>query len=147
VPVMARKDPDMSASRQRLRLLAGVLLPIGLAVAVAGTNATGYAAGRPAATTTVTVKSGTGARLTDDFVGLSFEVNLITQPALTSGNLTQYLKTLGPGVLRFGGNQVDKAFWTATGEKAPSWAATTLTPADLSRLGTLAKASGWKVIL
>jgi hypothetical protein len=122
------------------RLLA-VTLPVSLALAVAG-----VAAAAPAPPT-VTVKPGTGAKLTDDFVGLSFEVNLIAQPALAAGNLSQYLKTLGPGVLRFGGNQVDKAFWTSTGEKAPSWAATTLTPVELTRLDTLAKASGWKVIL
>jgi Glycosyl hydrolase family 79 C-terminal beta domain len=133
----------MSASRPRLRVLAGVLLPAGLALAVSGIAGIGHAA----TTTTVTVKAGTGAKLTDDFVGLSFEVNLIAQPALTSGDLVQYLKTLGPGVLRFGGNQVDKSFWTSKGEKAPSWAATTLTPADLDRLDTLAKGSGWQVIL
>jgi Glycosyl hydrolase family 79 C-terminal beta domain len=142
--------------RQRFRrLLLGALLPAGLAavtgiavtgIAVAGVAGVGSAA-TTAATATVTVKPGTGAKLTDDFIGLSFEVNLITQPALTSGNLAQYLKTLGPGVLRFGGNQVDKAYWTSRGEPAPSWAATTLTPADLDRLKTLATASGWKVIL
>jgi hypothetical protein len=122
------------------RLLA-VALPVGLALTLAGV------ASAAAAPATVTVKTGTGATLTDDFVGLSFEVNLLAQPALTAGNLSQYLKTLGTGVLRFGGNQVDKAFWTSKGEKAPSWAATTLTPAELTRLNTLAKASGWKVIL
>jgi hypothetical protein len=105
------------------------------------------AAAEPAPTATVTVKPGAGAKLGERFVGLSFEVNLLVQPALTGGNLAQYLKTLGPGVLRFGGNQVDKAFWTSTGEKAPAWAATTLTPEELRRLETLARASGWKVIL
>ncbi len=102
-------------------------------------------AATPAAT--VTVRPGSGPSLADNFIGLSFEVNLLVQPGLTNGNLTQYLKTLGPGVLRFGGNQVDKALWTSKGEKAPSWAATTLTPVELGRLNTLAKASGWKVIL
>src|SRR5690242_6080834 len=108
----------------------------------------GLARGAGAApATTVTVKPGQGAALGDGFLGLSFEVNLLVQPGLTSGNLSQYLKTLGPGVLRFGGNQVDKAFWTSTGEQAPAWAATTLTPAELGRLAALAKASGWRVIL
>jgi hypothetical protein len=96
---------------------------------------------------TITVKSGPGATLAPGFLGLSFEVNLLAQPGLTAGNLAAYLETLGPGVLRFGGNQVDKAFWTSSGEKAPDWALTTLTPADLERLATLARTSGWKVIL
>ena len=54
-------------------------------------------------------------------MGISFEKNLLAQPPLTKGNLAQFLKTLGPGVLRFGGNQVDKTFWTSTGEKPPAW--------------------------
>jgi hypothetical protein len=96
---------------------------------------------------TVTVKAGNGATLTDEFLGLSFEKNLLAQPPLTAGNLAQYLKTLGPGILRFGGNQVDKTFWTSKGEKPPAWAMTTLTPKEYERLATLAKASGWKVII
>jgi hypothetical protein len=119
--------------------LAGLVLlapPAGAAVTAA-----------PSAPATVTIKPGAGAKLGEGFVGLSFEVNLLVQPALTAGNLAQYLKTLGPGVLRFGGNQVDNAFWTSTGEKAPAWAVTTLTPSHLERLDALAKASGWKVIL
>src|SRR4051812_21981505 len=114
-------------------------LPLATAAIAAGALVAASTAALAAGPATVTVKAGTGATLTDNFVGLSFEVNLLAQPALTSGNLAQYLKTLGnSGVLRFGGNQVDKAFWTSTGEKPPSWAATTLTPVELNRLNTLA---------
>jgi hypothetical protein len=95
---------------------------------------------------TVTIKSDTGATLGERFVGISFEKNLLAQPPLTKGNLAQLLKTLGPGVLRFGGNQVDKTFWTSTGEKAPEWGLTTVTPADVERLATLVRASGWQVL-
>jgi hypothetical protein len=95
---------------------------------------------------TVTIKPETGATLGERFVGISFEKKLLVQPPLTKGNLAQYLKTLGPGVLRFGGNQVDKTFWTSTGEKPPAWGETTLTPQDLERLATLVKASGWQVL-
>jgi hypothetical protein len=95
---------------------------------------------------TITIKPDAGATLADRFVGLSFEKNLLAQPPLTAGNLARLLSTLGPGVLRFGGNQVDKTFWTSTGEKPPAWALTTLTPADLERLATLTRASGWKLL-
>jgi hypothetical protein len=95
---------------------------------------------------TVTIKPETGATLGERFVGISFEKKLLAQPPLTKGNLAQYLKTLGPGVLRFGGNQVDKTFWTSTGEKPPAWGETTVTPQDLDRLATLVKASGWQVL-
>jgi hypothetical protein len=145
--VNGRPSGSAPSRRQRLRLVAGAVLPVGLVAAVAGVSGVGSAATTAATPATVTVRSGAGAKLTDNFIGLSFEVNLLVQPGLTNGNLTQYLKTLGPGVLRFGGNQVDKAFWTSKGEKAPSWAATTLTPVELGRLDTLAKTSGWKVIL
>jgi len=116
-------------------------------LALAGAAATGATGSAQAATSTITVQSGSGPTLRDDFIGLSFEASILASPALTSGNLAQYLKTLGPGVMRFGGNFVDTTFWTAKGEKAPSWAVTTLTPADLTRLKQLAQASGWKVIL
>jgi hypothetical protein len=132
-------NPPLLCSRPRRQAwLAGLAL-----VAVAPV-ARAAPAGAPV---TITVGSGSGAKLASDFVGLSFEANLLAQPALTAGNLATYLETLGQGVLRFAGNQVDKAFWTSTGEKAPPWAMTTLTPADLQRLATLVKASGWKVIL
>ncbi len=49
--------------------------------------------------------------------------------------------------MRIGGNTVDQTFWTSSGETAPSWAIATITPADLTALAGLARASGWKVIL
>jgi hypothetical protein len=99
-----------------------------------------------ATSATVTVHPGSGAALRDDFIGLSFEKNVLAGTPLSAGTLAQYMKTLGPGVVRFGGNFVDTTFWTSTGEKAPSWAVATVTPADLDRLGTLVQNSGWKVI-
>ncbi len=101
----------------------------------------------PAATATVTVGSGSGARLGTSFVGFSFEANILAGTAPSAGNLFQYMKTLGPGVMRFGANFVDMTFWTSKGEPRPSWAVATLTPTDLQRLATLADKSGWKVIL
>src|SRR5215471_20633879 len=121
------------------------VLAAAAALTVAGV--VGTLPARAATTTTVTVGSGTGATLHDDFIGLSFEASILASPALTTGNLAQYMKTLGPGVMRFGGNFVDTTFWTSKGEKPPSWAVTTLTPTDLTRLKTLADNSGWKVIL
>jgi hypothetical protein len=103
-------------------------------------------AGTKAAPATVVVKPETGLAIGERFVGISFEKNLLAQPPLTKGNLAQFLKTLGPGVLRFGGNQVDKTFWTSTGEKPPAWGLTTVTPQDVERLATLVKASGWQVL-
>ncbi len=80
-------------------------------------------------------------------LGLSFEASDLAVPGFTKGNLAQYLKTLGSSTVRIGGNLVDQTFWTSTGETPPSWSTATITPADLTALGTLATASGWKVIL
>src|SRR4051812_31855915 len=115
--------------RRRWLVPTTAVLCLTLARAVAGL-------GSPQAatpTTTVTVGTGSGATLNDDFIGLSFEASIIASPALAGGDLAQYMRTLGPGVMRFGGNFVDTTFWTSKGEKAPSWAVTTLTPADLTR--------------
>ncbi|HXR73545.1 glycosyl hydrolase family protein [Actinocrinis sp.] len=89
----------------------------------------------------------TGATLSAGSLGVSYEASDLALPAFTSGNLASYLKTLGSSVMRIGGNTVDQTFWTSTGETAPSWSIATITPADLTALNTLAKASGWKVIL
>jgi len=123
------------------------LAPLAAVVALAAATTLYGMGSAQAATTTLTVGTTQGPALHDDFIGLSFEAAIIAQPALSGGNLAQYMKTLGPGVARFGGNFVDTTFWTSKGEKAPSWAVTTLTPGDLKRLKTLATDSGWKVIL
>jgi hypothetical protein len=134
------------------RTLRAFLIPFALSLSLL--PGAGSAAARPAAEpaapapdVTITVGTGNGALLRDDFIGLSFEADVIASPALTAGNLAQYLRTLGPGVMRFGGNFVDKTFWTSRGETAPSWAVATLTPADLERLNNLATSSGWRVLL
>jgi hypothetical protein len=123
------------------RILLAAVLTVGLGAGPGSTRAA-----TAAAATTVTVGAGSGATLRDDFIGISFEANIVTQPALATGNLAQYLRTLGPGVMRFGGNFVDKSFWTSRGEPRPSWAVATITPADLERVKRLAIDSGWKVI-
>jgi hypothetical protein len=90
----------------------------------------------------------TGTSLTSASAGLSFEASDLALPGFTDGNLASYLDTISPSsVMRIGGNTVDETFWTATGATAPSWSIATITPADLTALAGLARASGWKVIL
>jgi hypothetical protein len=101
-----------------------------------------------AATPVITIaQTTTGTSLSQSSLGLSYEASDLALPSFTSGNLASYLRTLGSSVMRIGGNTVDQTFWTSTGETAPSWSIATITPADLTALNTLAKASGWKVIL
>jgi hypothetical protein len=138
--------PLKSAAAVAAIVLAGGLFASGTGSAGGAVAPTGGTVA-PAATATVTVGSGTGARLNTRFVGFSFEANIVAGTALSAGNLFQYMKTLGPGVMRFGGNFVDTTFWTSKGEPRPSWAVATLTPTDLQRLVTLADNSGWRIIL
>jgi hypothetical protein len=131
----------MAAYRRRIAIVA---------VAVAALIGTAVPAGadvQAAASVNLTVRPGDGAFLHDDFIGLSFEANVLAGSAFSAGTLAQYMRTLGPGVVRFGANFVDSTFWTSKGEKAPGWAVATITPADLQRLRTVADAAGWKVIL
>lgn len=90
----------------------------------------------------------TGTSLTAASAGLSFEASDLALPGFAGGDLAAYLDTISPSsVVRVGGNTVDQTFWTSTGETPPSWSIATITPADLTALAGLARASGWKVIL
>jgi hypothetical protein len=132
--------------RRRGRLVA---LLAATALALATGLAAAPAAGAASAPPVITISSTTtGTSLTQASAGLSFEASDLALPGFTGGDLAAYLDTISPSsVMRIGGNTVDETFWTATGETAPSWAIATITPADLTALAGLAKASGWKVIL
>lgn len=118
------------------------------AVTLAAAGICAGAAPASAATTVVSItQTTTGTSLATSSPGLSYEASDLALPAFTSGNLAGYLKTLGPSVMRIGGNTVDETYWTSKGETPPSWSIATITPAGLTALNTLAKAGGWKVIL
>ncbi|MBV9447599.1 MAG: hypothetical protein JO345_17080 [Streptosporangiaceae bacterium] len=116
----------------------------------AGACQTAVAAAAPAARLTITVHPGAaGAVMPANLIGLSVEASELTRPQFGAADLVSYMKTLDPagGVLRVGGNSSDNTFWTSTGERPPSWSQGTITPASLHQLASVAKASGWKVIL
>jgi hypothetical protein len=127
--------------------------PVALLAAAALALTTGLAAASPAhaaaAPAVITISpTTTGTSLTAASAGLSFEASDLALPGFTDGDLASYLDTISPSsVMRIGGNTVDETFWTSTGAAAPSWAIATITPADLTALAGLARASGWKVIL
>jgi hypothetical protein len=85
-----------------------------------------------------------------NFLGLSFEVGSLRQLAsyATKGDLVTMLRSLGVGMLRFGGVTADEQVaWTDAVTARPPWALSTLEGASLSQLGKLAAASGWGVML
>jgi hypothetical protein len=138
--------PRNSRARGRSARTAG-LFAATLALATAAAAALGAAPAAASSQVITIASTTTGTSLKTNSMGLSFEASDLARPGFTSGNLASYLKTLGTSVMRIGGNTSDETFWTSTGETPPSWSTATITPADLTALKTLAKASGWKVIL
>jgi hypothetical protein len=125
---------------------------IGAAALAAGVCQPATAASPPASTASITVNlADVGAAMPAGFVGLSIGASSLAAggSAFKTPDLATYLKTLDPagGVLRVGGNSADETFWTSTGQTPPSWSVGTITPASLAALASVAKASGWKVIL
>jgi Ricin-type beta-trefoil lectin domain/Glycosyl hydrolase family 79 C-terminal beta domain len=134
----------------RSRSAVGLSVAALVIAATAGATTSATASATPSASSpqVITIaQTTTGTSLADDSLGLSFEASDLALPGFAGGDLAGYLKTLGSSVMRIGGNTSDETFWTSTGQTPPSWSIATITPADLSALGTLAKASGWKVIL
>jgi len=85
-----------------------------------------------------------------NFLGLSFEVAALPQLAgyADRGDLVALLRSLGTGVLRFGGVTADhEVGWSGPGHPPPEWARSTLEASDLEQLGALTAASGWRVLL
>lgn len=82
-------------------------------------------------------------------VGLSMEAAELHRGRLTPrhGRLVRLMRLLGPSLLRIDGGTVDRTWWTSSGEPAPPWATSIVTPADLSLLHGLLVATGWQVLL
>lgn len=84
------------------------------------------------------------------FLGLSFEAATIPEFAhdATGGDLVSLLRSLGPGVLRFGGVSADtQTAWTDAQTPLPPWASVAITDGDLHALARLAARSGWHILL
>ena len=91
-----------------------------------------------------------GAPVPRNFLGLSFEVGSLHQIAgyAGEGDLVSMLRSLGVGVLRFGGITADEqTAWVDEATPRPAWALGVLEAGDLRGLGSLAAASGWHVLL
>jgi hypothetical protein len=103
----------------------------------------------PSASVSVDPQAVIGPVVPEDFLGLSFEASSLPDIAgyADSGDLVNLMRSLGPGVMRFGGFSVDnEAAWAPEGV-APSWARTAITPQDIQGVAALARATGWRVLL
>jgi hypothetical protein len=90
-----------------------------------------------------------GAAVPSDFLGLSFEAAALPRIAAYAhgGSLAQLLRSLGDGTLRFGGVSADsRVAWSGKGA-LPRWASGAISTHDLAGIGTLARETGWSVLL
>jgi hypothetical protein len=141
----------LSAKCLRPKLMAGA------AVAALCTLVTGLATAAPASATSLrpfVISIGSRpirAAVAANFLGLSYEVRDMAQVGhlADGGNLVGFLRSLGPGVLRFGGATADtRVAWAPPGvTPAPPWATATIGPADIDRIARLAQEAGWRVLL
>jgi hypothetical protein len=91
-----------------------------------------------------------GETVPSNFLGLSFEVGSLAQIAgyADSGDMVTLLRSLGAGVLRFGGVTADQSIaWSDGAAPLPAWASGALDAGNLSQLAALASQSGWGVLL
>jgi hypothetical protein len=112
------------------------------------------APGRRPAVRTVSLSVDPGAAIgpvvPSDFLGLSFEAGSLPRIAAyaASGDLVNLLRSLGQGIIRFGGISADlNTAWSQPGLPLPAWAGAWIVPQDLTALAELAQATGWRVLL
>lgn len=129
------------------------------------------AAQTPLATVNVQNQS-LGRRIPKDFVGFSLEVSTAGQglqsfspggkpapaaarqalyalgtPSAPNQGFFQFMRNLGPGILRLGGNSMDNTCWTPAAAPHPDWCQGQLTTADFRLYSEAAKAAGWRLIV
>ena len=120
------------------------------ATRAAAARATAAAAQAPLPVAVTIDRFDPGRPVPAGFLGLSFEAAALDQLAQYSdrGDLVSLLRSLGPGVLRFGGVTADEnVAWTDPDAPRPAWASRTIDIAQLDAIGVLARRSGWKVLL
>jgi hypothetical protein len=140
----------------RLRSALAATLKAALVLALALVPAGPANAARPSPTLRLTPvkvsidRADPGKAVPQGFLGLSFELSNLRQIAgyADDGDLVTLLRSLGPGVLRFGGGSADtRVAWTDAATRRPAWASSVIDPEDLRELDVLAARSGWRILL
>jgi hypothetical protein len=86
-----------------------------------------------------------GPLISPRFLGLSYEKSMLSRGLFDPDDTAMIglLRGLGQGVLRVGGNQVDRTLWRPRG---PGGEAAFIAPADVERFAAFARATGWQVL-
>lgn len=124
---------------------------------------------------TITVQpAALGAQIPRDFVGFSLEVSTggqglhafrqsqagsssgkpaeeiqyaLGRPGAPNTGFFQFMRNLGPGILRLGGNSQDNTCWDPKRAPHPEWCQAALTPSDMQLFAEAARSTGWRLIL
>ena len=91
------------------------------------------------------VRSTINGAVLPGLAGLSYEKSKLSMSFFTAANanLIGCFRRLGTGLLRVGGNSVDKTIWTPNGAAATSGQ---VSPADVRALAAFLQSTGWQVI-
>ncbi|MFZ0961117.1 MAG: hypothetical protein WAO35_09440 [Terriglobia bacterium] len=166
------RPAQTSIWRSRTSGILVILLVAGVA-AFAAPAAQAPATAKPLAEVTVQTDN-LGRQIPKDFAGLSLEVSTAGQglPAFQGGKpgslpgapgeqtvyalgypdapnsgYFQFMRNLGPGILRLGGNSQDNSCWDPTHAPHPEACEAVLAGPDLALFSKAAAASNWKLIL
>jgi hypothetical protein len=151
-----RAQPRAGGTRGSRARTPALLLALAAAATVAvpaqglDTGSEPIPAGQAAEVTVSLAHGHPGRPVPREFLGLSFELSSAAQIAryARAGNFTHMLRSLGPGILRFGGVSADtRVAWSDAHTPPAPWAGAVIEAADLRRLRALAAASGWRVLL
>ena len=149
----SRSTPAVGPAQRRrdllTRMAGGLLLPPLVACtnhSIIGAPAEAQRAREAAGTMSVIVDQSTsGPLIGSGYVGFSYEKSSLHTGYFTASNrpLVRLFRRLGTGLLRLGGNSVDRTSWrrSSADNSAP-----TVGPADIDALSTFLQASGWQAL-
>jgi hypothetical protein len=89
----------------------------------------------------------TGMPVPDDFLGFSFEKQIVTDTTYFNASNTSFInmfKNLETGLIRIGGSTVDRTFWSNSRRKTST--TDSVYANDVSRYKAFAQSVGWKTI-
>jgi hypothetical protein len=147
-PPRSRAFPYLRRRRVLGLLASGATLPSfsGCADIVKGAHESGMRQNQEPANVSITADhAGPIATLGPRFVGFSYEKSALSQGFFVRSNkrLIGLFRRLGPGILRLGGNSVDRTTWSADNTDS---AKHLILPSNVDALGEFLCATDWKVL-
>jgi hypothetical protein len=129
-------------------LVSGATLPslAGCADIAEAVHEPGIGQNRQAANVSITAdRAGPVPTIGPNFVGFSYEKNALSQSFFVGSNkrLIGLFRRLGPGILRLGGNSVDRTSWSSDNTDPPEHR---ILPSHVDALGEFLRSTDWKVL-